>query len=162
MIYDKAARETLRYLFSEYLKAPAVVFSIGEIIRKHRLDGAAFTDYLVERKWIREPWIYSNNDVTCRITVSGIEEINPEYVRNKLRQLVGGLGESGGSQPLLEILQFKIEEYAIALDVIRQLETIGLVHTRQDNHNIVVSLTDQGWRFFEKSHKTFFTLMAVA
>ena len=162
MTLEKISREILRFLFHEYVKAPAVVYNITAIAKRHKVDPLVISDYMLENLWIRERWVYPDNSVTCRITIRGIEEINPAFVRQKLHQLVGTLGENGGSQNLLEILQFKIEEYSIALDMVNQLESMGLVRSNHPSGGIVVALTEEGWRYYEKGSRTFFTLMAVA
>ena len=162
MNFEKVTEEVLRYLFREYLKAPNVVFAIDHIIRKHQLDPVVFSEKLLADQFIRERWVYEDDSVTCRISVHGIEHINPTFVQDKLKQLVGGLMRAGGSQSLLEILQHKIEEYAIALDFVRQLEALGLVTSEKVANSIVVTLSDEGKRFFDKSSRTIFTLMAVA
>jgi hypothetical protein len=162
MNLEKIAREALRYLFQEYQKAPTVVYSIDTVARRFKVDAVLLSDFMVENLWIRERWVYPNNSVSCRITIRGIEEINPSYVRHKLQQLIGTLGESGGSQSLMEILQYNIEEYSIALDMVKQLESLGLVKSDHPEGMIVVQLTDDGWKYYEKGTRTFFTMMAVA
>jgi hypothetical protein len=160
MTLEKIAKETLRYLFAEYLKGPAVVYSISPVTKKFNVDAVALSDYLLKNSWIREPWVYPDNSVACRITIKGIEEIDPSYVRSKLRQLIGGLGEAGGSKELIEILEFNIQEYSIALDMVRQLESLGLIKILHPKDSIVIELTDEGRKYYEKGSRTFFTLMA--
>ena len=157
---QKAANDILRYLFAEYLKGPAVVYSISPITRKYDINPVELSDYLLENGLIRERWIYPGDGISCRITIKGIEEVNPAYVREKLRQLVGGLGQSGGSKELLEILTYKLEEYSISLDLVKQLETLGLVKIRHPQGSILVELTVEGWRYYEKGSRSFFTLMS--
>jgi hypothetical protein len=158
--FDKASKEILRYLFAGYLKAPAVVYSISAIIQKHQVDPVAISDHLLDNGLIRERWVHQGNDVSCRISIKGIEEIDPVYVREKLRQLIGGLGESGGSKELLEILTFKLEEYSIAVDLVKQLELLGFIRVRHPKDQIVVELTEEGWKYYEKGSRSFFTLMS--
>lgn len=160
MILEKAAREALTYLFSEYLKGPAVIYSINKISRKYRIDPVEFSDYLSDNGWIRERWIYENGDVACKISIVGIEQVNPVYVREKLRQLIGGLGEAGGAKPLINILEHKIEQYSIALDTVRQLEQLGLIEIRHPKDSIVIQLTEEGQRCYRKGARSTFTLMA--
>jgi len=162
MPLQKASHEVLRYLFHEYQKAPTVSYAIDTIAKRLKTDVIELSDYMLANQWIRERWVYSSNEVSCRITIRGIEEIAPSYVREKLLQLVGTLGESGGSKSLMEILQFRIEEYAIALDMVQQLETLGLVRSTHPKDAIIVELTDEGWKYYQKGSKTFFTMMAVA
>src|SRR5687768_15882378 len=112
MPFERPARDTLKYLFSEYLKGPAVIYTINEVTRKHHVDAVELSDYLLDKGWIRERWIFSGNQVGCKITIKGIEEINAAYVRDKLKQMIGGLGESGGAKELIEILEHKVQEYS--------------------------------------------------
>lgn len=162
MPLQKASHEVLRYLFHEYQKAPTVSYAIDTIAKRLKVDVVELSDYMLANEWIRERWVYSNNEVSCRITIRGIEEVAPAFVREKLHQLVGTLGESGGSKSLMEILQFRIEEYAIAFDMVHQLELLGLVRSTHLKDAIVVELTDEGWKYYQKGSKTFFTMMAVA
>ena len=158
--FQKAAKDTLRYLFAEYLKGPAVIYSINAITRKHNVSAVALSDYLLTLDFIRERWVYPDETVSCKITIRGIEEIDPIYVREKLRDLIGGLGEAGGSKELLEILVHKLQEYSIALDLVKQLETKGLVKIRHPQGSIVVELTERGWKYYETGSRSFFTLMS--
>lgn len=160
MNLEKPAKETLRYLFSEYLKGPAAIYTINEVTKKYRVDAIELSDYMLARGWIRERWIYMENQVGCKITIKGIEEIDPAYVREKLRQMIGGLGESGGSKALIEILEYKVQEYSIALDIVRQLEHLGLIQIRHPKDSIVIELTNEGRKYYEKGSRSFFTLMS--
>jgi hypothetical protein len=160
MTIQKIAREVLRYLFSEYQKGPAVIYNITPITKKYNADPVAVTDYLIEQSWIRERWVYPDNAVACKITIKGIEEIDHVYVRAKLRQLIGGLGEAGGKKELMEVLAFNIQEYSIAMDIVRQLETMGLIKILHPKDTIIIELTEEGKSYYEKGNRTFFTLMS--
>ena len=159
---EKVAKATLRYLFQEYLKGPTILYSINAVTDLYKTDPIAVSNYLVEKKWIRELWVHQNNHVACKITVEGIEEVNPLFIRNKLQKLIGGLVDGGGRKSLMEIFQNKIEEYSIALDIIYQLEKLGLVSIKHQGGNINIELTPYGWKYFEKKGKSLFTLVAVA
>jgi isocitrate dehydrogenase kinase/phosphatase len=159
---DKVARAVLRYLFKEYLKSPVTAYSINAITDAYKADPVSVSDYMAELGWIRELWVHQNNLVTCRITVQGIEIVNPLFLRNKLKKLVGALIEGGGRKSLTEIFQHKIEEYSIALDMVYQLEKLGLVNIGHVNENISVELTPIGWKYVDKEGKSLLTLMAVA
>lgn len=162
MSIEKPVREVLKYLFSEYLKGPSVIYTINRITKKYGADAVALSDYMLDKQWIRERWVYPGNVVACRITIRGIEEIDPGYVRSKLAQVIGGLMEAGGSKDLLEILEFRIEEYPITLDLVKQLEALGLVEVHHLHNTIVIELTDKGRMFYEKGSRSYFTLMMVA
>jgi hypothetical protein len=161
-IMEKVAKAVLRYLFQEYLKAPNVSYAINAVTKSYKSDPSAVTDYLQARKWIREPWVCQNNIITCRITVEGIEEINPVFIRNKLKSLIGGLVEHGGRKSLMGIFERNIEEYSIALDIVYQLEKLGLILIVHSAGEINIELTAYGWRFFEKKGKSLFVLMSLA
>jgi hypothetical protein len=100
--------------------------------------------------------------VVCRITVAGIEEIDPKYINSKLKSLVGGLGVDGGRKSLMDIFQRNIEEYLIALDIVHQLEKLGLVNIVHERGEITIELTDYGWKFFQKKDRPLLTLMVAA
>jgi hypothetical protein len=159
---EKVARATLRYLFQEYLKGPALSYAINTITDSYKADAVEVANYLSEKNWVREQWVYQNNQVVCRITVAGIEEINPAFIHNKLKSLIGGLVEGGGRKSLADIFQFRISEYAIALDIVYQLEKLSLINIIHHHGEINIELTEYGWKFFEKKGKSLFTLMVVA
>jgi hypothetical protein len=160
MSFDKAVRETLRYLFSEYLKGPSVIYRINGIAKKYHVDPMELSDYLLEKDWIRERWIYTGDIVGCKITIRGIQEINSVYVREKLRQVIGGLGDAGGAKELLEILEHRIEEYSIAMDIVRQLEQMGYIEIRHPKDSIIIQLTEAGKKYHERGSQSFYALMA--
>jgi hypothetical protein len=159
---EKVARATLRYLFQEYLKGPAISYPINSIAHAYKTDAIQLANYLSERNWIREQWIYQDEQVVCRITVAGIEEINPVFIHNKLKHLIGGLVHDGGRKSLMDIFAHKIEEYAIALDIVYQLEKLGLINIMHQQGEINIELTEYGWKFFERKGKSLFTLMVMA
>lgn len=159
---EKVARAVLRHLFQEYLKGPAISYSINTVTDSFKVNAVEVSKYLAERNWIREQWVYQDGQVVCRITVAGIEEINASYIRSKLKSLIGGLVEGGGRKSLMDIFQNKIEEYAIALDIVYQLEKLSLISIIHQHGEINIELTEYGWRFFEKKGKSIFTLMVVA
>ena len=160
MQIERASRETLRYLLAEYLKGPAVPYSISAIAKRHGVSAVVLSDYLLDNGWVRDRWIYANGDVTCKITVKGIEEVDAVYVRTKLRHLIGGLGEAGGSKDLTDLLEIKLSEYSITMDIIKQLDTLGFIRILHPANKIVIELTEQGWKYYEKGSRTFFTLMS--
>ncbi|HEY0655733.1 MAG TPA: hypothetical protein VGD65_21510 [Chryseosolibacter sp.] len=160
MEIDRASRETLRYLLAEYLKGPAVPYSIKPIATKYSIPPSILSDYLLENGWIRDRWIYQNGDVTCKITIKGIEEVDAVYVRTKLRHVIGGLGASGGTKDLTDLLEIKISEYSITMDIIKQLENLGFIRVLHPESSIVIELTEQGWKYYEKGSRSFFTLMS--
>jgi len=159
---EKAAKATLRYLFESYLKAPNVPYTINLIARHYKCDPVILSTYLLERNWIRECWVFADNQVSCRITVAGIEEINPSFLHEKLRVLIGGLATCGGSKNLNDIFQDKIEEYPIALDIVHQLQKLNLIAINQKEGMLQIQLTEVGWTFFERKGKSLFAFMAVA
>jgi len=158
--FEKPARQTLRYLFSEYKKGPNVIYPINAIAKKYGVDPVALSEYMADQQWIRECWVYSGNVVACRITISGIEEVDPVYVQDKVEQIIGGLADAGSSKALLEILEFKISEFTIASDLVNQLQSLGLVQINNSNNTIRIELTDTGRRFHEKKNNGLLTLMA--
>ena len=92
--------------------------------------------------------------------MKGIEEVDAVYVRTKLRHLIGGLGEAGGSKDLTDLLEIKLSEYSITMDIIKQLDTLGFIRILHPANKIVIELTEQGWKYYEKGSRTFFTLMS--
>lgn len=158
---EKVPRATLRYLFQEYLKGPAISYSINPITNSFKVDAELVANYLSERNWIREQWVYQDHQVVCRITVAGIEEINPSFIHSKLKSLIGGLISDGGRKSLMEIFQHKIEDYAIALDIVYQLEKLDLINIIHERGEIDIELTSYGWKFFEKKGKSLFSWMVM-
>ena len=57
---EKVAKVVLRYLFQEYQKGPSILYSINGITALYKADPIAMSEYLLERKWIRETWIHQN------------------------------------------------------------------------------------------------------
>lgn len=159
---EKVSKAVLRYLFHEYLKGPTVLYSINGVTDSFKSDAVAVSNFMMEKQWIREQWIHQSNLVTCRITVLGIEEINPAFIHNKLKYLIDGLVKAGGRKSLTDIFQNKIEAYAIALDIVYQLEKLELVTLVHEKGTIDVALTTQGWLYAEQRGRSLFTLMAVA
>lgn len=159
---NKAIRAILRYLFQEYVKGPNVAYAINAVAVLHNVDPVAISEYLLEKNWIRERWIFQDNLVSCRITVAGIEEVAPAFIRNKLRQIIGSLLDSGGAMDLGEIFQNKINEYATNLDIVIQLEKLAMVRMEHQHGCIIISLTDHGRQFFAKKRNSLFTLVSIA
>ena len=162
MPMEKVSKAILRYLFQEYLKGPSVQYSINEITNRFKSDPVAVSNFMMDRHWIREQWIHQTNLVTCRITVLGIEEVAPAFVHNKIKYLITGLIKAGGRKSLTEIFEKKIEEYAVAFDIVCQLENLGLVTIMHDEGSLDITLTTEGWQYLEKQGKSLYALMAIA
>jgi hypothetical protein len=158
---DKVIKSTLRYLFQEYLKAPNVAYSINGVTAHHHADPVAVSDHLLERNWIRERWVFQDDLVSCRITVAGIEEVDRVFIQTKLRQIIGDLLDSGGAKDLNEILQNNLNEYAINLDIVFQLEKLTMVKIEHRRGSIIISPTDYGKQFFRRKGNSLFALMSV-
>jgi len=157
---EKPARSVLRYLFSEYKKGPSVLYPINEICKKYDVDPVVLSNFLLEKSLIRECWTYSNNTVACRITIKGIETIDPVYVRDRLDRIIGGLADAGQSRALLEILEYDLKDFPIVSDLVNQLESLGLVKIHNLNHVITVELTAAGLKHNERRKGGFFALTA--
>lgn len=138
-----------------------VLYEINVITSQHKADPIAVTNYMAEKNWIREQWIHQNDVVRCKITVEGMEEIDPSFIREKLRHVIGMLCNTGGKKSLTEMLQHKIEEYAIVLDIIYRLERMKLITIIHDYGRIDLVLTDSGWRHAEQG-KPLLALISVA
>jgi hypothetical protein len=160
MSMDKIAKETLKYLYHEYQKAPTVMYAIAPIVKKFKVNAIELSEYLLERGLIRERWVYPDDSVGCRITIKGIEEVDPVFVREKLSEVLGGLVDAGGARPLLDILEFNIAQYSLALDIVKQLEALKLVVLKHPRNTIVIELTEEGRLFYERSGSGHMTLMA--
>jgi hypothetical protein len=159
---EKVAKAVLRHLFQQYQKAPAILYSINGVTNQYKADPIAVSEYLMEKKWIREHWVHQNNLVTCRITVEGIEEVNPSFVHAKLQGIISVLANGGGSKSLAEIYQTRIEDYAMALDIIYQLQMLGLVTIISQAGTLHIELTVLGRKYDENPSKPLLTLMAIA
>lgn len=162
MTIDKVSRGVLRYLFQEYLKGPTIQYSINRVTNLSKADAAEVGNYMLDKQWIRELWIHQNNLVTCRIAIAGIEEVNPAFIHTRVKNLITELIEGGGRKSLMEIFQHKIREYAITLDIVYQLEKLGLVAMMHRDENILIELTAAGWKYSEVPGKSLLTLMSVA
>jgi len=158
---DRVSRAVLRHLFQKYLEGPSVVYAINRVTDLSHADPVEISNYMIEKNWIREVWVHQNNIVTCRITVHGMEEVNPSFIQTKVKNLVAGLMDGGGRKSLMEIFQHKIQDYVIALDIVYQLEKLGLVTLSYVEGSIHVALTEAGWKYTEKQGRTLLTLMAV-
>jgi hypothetical protein len=162
MTIDKISKGVLRYLFQEYLKGPTIQYSINRITDLSKADASEVGNYMLEKQWIRELWIHQNNSVTCRIAIAGIEEVNPAFIHTRVKNLITELVEGGGRKSLMEIFQHKIQEYAIALDIVYQLEKLGLVSITHRGENIFIELTAAGWKYSEAPGRSLLALMSVA
>ena len=112
---EKVSKAVLRYLFQEYLKGPTVLYSINGVTDSFKSDAVAVSNFMMEKQWIREQWIHQNNLVICRITVVGIEVINPAFIHNKLKYLIGELVSAGGRKSLIDIFQIKLKNMLLRL-----------------------------------------------
>jgi len=159
---EKVAKAVLRYLFQQYQQEPAVIYSINGVTSLHKSDPVVVSDYLVERKWVREQWVYDNNTVRCRITIEGIEVVDPLFIHHRLKKLISALMDGEGRQSLMQLFHHNLAEYQIALDIVHEMTKRDLVTIHNIAGNIEVQLTSDGWRYSENEGKHLFTLMSVA
>ena len=90
----------------------------------------------------------------------GIETIDPEYVRERLDKIVSSLAESGSAKALLEILEYDLKDFPIALDLVNQLERLGMVKIHNPNNIVMVELTAAGIKHNVNRKGGFFMLSA--
>lgn len=135
-----------------------MLYPINEICRKVDVDPVELSNYLLDKSWIRECWTYSNNIVACRITIKGIESIDPVYVRERLDSIIGGVADAGQSKSLIEILEYDLKDFPIAMDLVNRLESLGLVKIHNANHVIMVELTAAGLKHNERRKGSLFAL----
>ena len=128
----------------------------------HGADPIAVSQFLLEKNWIRERWIFQDNRVSCRITVAGIEEVDSIFIRNKLRRIIGSLVSAGGTKELKEIFENRLEEYAVNLDIVFQLEKLAMVNIVRREGSIFISLTEEGKAFFSRKGKLLYSMMSIA
>lgn len=159
---DRVSKAVLRHLFQKYLEAPTVVYAINRITDLSKSDAIEISTYMMEKNWVREVWVHQSKIVTCRITVQGIQEINPSFITIKVKKLVTELMRGGGKKSLAEIFQYNIQEYAIALDIVYRLEKSGFITMAPEKGVIHVELTAAGWHHAERQGKSLLALMAVA
>lgn len=159
---NKAIKAILRYLYQEYLKSATVSYTINAVAASYKADPIAISAYLLEKNWIRERWIFEDNRVSCRITIAGIEEVDRTFIHNRVRRVIGGLIEEGGTRDLKEILESKLDEFAINMDIVFQLEKLAMVRVEHHSAVIIISLTEYGRQFFLRKKNSPFVLMAVA
>ena len=159
---QKVAIAVLQYLFRQYQKGPAILYSINSVTNSYKTDPIAVSEYMLEKKWIREQWVHQNNIVTCRITLEGIKVIDPLFIQHRVRELLNELVKGGGKKSLTEILQIKVDEYAIALDIVYQLESLDFVTFAHEDGNIYIDLTDKGRTYADTQGKSLPPLVLVA
>ena len=162
MELEKAVVPVLRYLFSEYKKGPSVLYPINAAAGKQRVDPLALSNYLLDKGWIRERWIYSSNTIACRITIAGIHKVDPQYVRSWMDEILGSLLRAGGARPLLEVLEHNVAEFSIASDIVNQMERLGFVSISNPDNSIVVTLTHKGQSFVEQKKTELPNMMLIA
>jgi hypothetical protein len=76
-----ATQEVLTYLFDGY-KNENKLYGISTIAKKHQIDNYDLGTYLVDHGWVKNG-LHNTSEFFCQITLSGIEEIDTHYVRNK-------------------------------------------------------------------------------
>ena len=109
MSVKNAVKDTLTYLFEEYEKNPNMMYSIKEIAEKHKIDQHELGKLLLERGWIKNQQ-FRPTDFICQITLEGIEEVDSDYVQDKVNAIIQTLGELGRSE-VREILGYEPEDY---------------------------------------------------
>ena len=151
MSVEDAMKDTLTYLFEEYEKNPNAIYSIKQIAEKHKIDQHELGELLLESGWIRNQQLQPT-DFICQITLEGIEEVDPDYVQDKVNQIVQTLGELGRSD-IVEILGYKPENYQKAMDLAKLLETKNLIQDTQyffPGNNIITELSLWGRKYVEE------------
>jgi hypothetical protein len=151
MSVQDAKREVLTYLFECYEKDDSL-YSITEIAQKHNIDQHELGKYLVERGLVKNQQ-YRPTAFICQITLDGIEEINPGYVREKMDEVIQALGESGSRGEVMEILGYEPKDYQKAFDLVKYMEARSLLKATQyfGGGSIVTELSLDGREYYEKN-----------
>lgn len=149
---NEMIQECLTTLFQGYLENGGTpIFSIGEIIKKHGYAPEEGGRILLDHGFVKHQQ-FRPMDFVASISVRGIREINPNWMNDKIHQVMSTLSLIGDDwQGLMEILEFEAKDYQIAFDISKELEHLNYVETQRHHNEMYVKLTPNGRDFCENN-----------
>lgn len=151
---EETVKRVLERLFMTYRSNYGVTTNVADIIVECGYDPSDIGKYLLDNGWVERPR-FGRFGFEGVITLEGVSKLKPDYlddIHSKIVSTLGGLGNP--TQDLLEILDFKPEDYMRALGLAKYLEAKGFISLKANGREIFVTLTTGGLDYYER-HKPF-------
>jgi len=122
----KSSIPVLEHLFAAYKENPGSIHVINDVCHHSGEDPVRVSDELKNDMFIRERHVYPGNVVACQITLRGIQQLDSQYVEEKIQQALKGLEKAGGSGNIMKFMTLSDTHYQAGLDIKDELEARGL------------------------------------
>jgi len=149
MDLQAAVKESLQLLYDDYLTSPGSLSYIGEIAEKHEIGKHQLGKYMQEEGYIKDQ-AFLPTDFRCRITLIGINEIDPNYIPDMESKIISTLGTLGGRQDAFEVLDLEPKDDVRIRDIVSYLENKRMLeNTMYGPQQIIIQLTLRGQQYYE-------------
>ena len=154
MSKNQARQAVLKELYEGYLENPGTIFDVSKTIKEYGYDPIKFGDYLIDRGLIKNQRYYPGGILEAQISNAGIIEIEPNYFNDLSDHVVAVLAETN-QNGIMEILQWKPNQFIRAFDLAKYLENSMLVEATYLSNEVHLELTNQGRDYFNRSKSSF-------
>lgn len=148
-------KETLEYLFDNYLNDTSPICDISHIASKYHYDPHQYGSYLVGRNWVKDQQFLPTS-FECAISFEGIIAVNAQYINDLTEKIISTLANLPGQQSLMEVLDFEPVAFQRARDVANYLRDLGLIDVLYSYNDASISLTLRGIEVYEIHGARFF------
>jgi hypothetical protein len=154
MKLQEAKTEVLRHLFECYKESPTGIFDVSDVIKATGQNPYEFGKYLVSNGLVKNHQ-YRATQFVCQISSEGIDDIAPEYFKEKTDKVISVLGLGSGNS-IMEILDLEPKQFQAGFDVVKYLERTGFIKKGDYRHNdILIEMSLEGREYYENNKADF-------
>jgi len=156
MSLQEESNAVLKTLYNGYIQSPGSIFEVGSIIKDTKIDPFELCKYLEKQGFLKNVQNSGGKNVYASITISGINKIDPDFVEDLKSKIISVLGMLGGRHRVMEVLSLEPKDFQLAFDIVKYLESLGLLKDSQYQHNnIVIELSIEGLDYYEQNKASF-------
>jgi len=150
MNLQETRKKVLNALYEVYMENPGGIMDVTSIIKEQGGDPYEIGSYLKDYDLIRDVR-FGPGMVHARISLAGIEEVKPGYLKEKTENVISALGLLGKAD-LMEILSFEQKDMIKARDIAGYLESNGVIKQPMYGlKEVIIELTLEGREYYENN-----------
>lgn len=147
--YSKVKKEILTYLFKKYkADSGTKIYDVSNFINAHSFSLTEVGNYLLQNRLVKEA-VFKPNAFYAAITIKGIKEIDPEFLKVEFSKIIATLLLNGNKKSsLLQILELEQKDVQKAADIGMAFKETGFANIELSDEGILVSLNSKGWELY--------------
>jgi hypothetical protein len=145
-------KDSLAYLFEGYCNSGGTgVFPLEGIAENYTVSANELGSMLKRQGWIKNPR-FGATEFTCQISLTGIQQIQPNYFSDLISQALGVAGQINDWVGLIGSLPFQPRDYQRAHDLGRVFELYHLAEVQYQAQEVYIKPTLEGLERYRREY----------